>query len=131
MCPVTSKWLSVVGPHLKTKRQMVHVLPGHAVHVPEVNVVRRVQLIEASPIVPSLGSLLPEAMLYSALRRGCMGTGRVTPPSIWKAYASISMVVPAPVGIRARTYITELVVAFQREVNPGATRTELLDGPAA
>ena len=118
----------LVGPHLKTECQMVHVLPGHAVHVPEMNVVRRVQLVEAAPFAVAfitgrrieLGAQAGLPWEPEGSHRHRYGRHRLRYP--WCS---------GPAGSRTRAYFPELVVAFQRHVHSGATRSELLDGTAA
>ena len=119
-----------VGPQLEAECKMVHVLPGHAVHVPEVNVVRGVQLIEASPFLSSPG-LFTGGRVELGAQAGRHGH-RQGHATVDMESIGLDIHVPGTsFGTRAHAYFPELVVAFQRDVHAGASRSELLNGPAA
>ena len=100
---------------------MVHVLPGHAVHVPEVNVVCRIQLIEASPFAVVL---VTGGGVELGTQTGLHGNrqGHTTVDMEGKGFDIHT--------ISAITDLSELVVAFERGVNASTARSELLDCPA-
>ena len=108
---------------------MVHVLPGLVVHIPEVNVVRGVQLIEASPciIAGSFSRRRVELGAQAGLHGNRQGHATVDMES-----PCLDIQVPGTrFGARALAYFPELVVAFDRNIHAGTSRTELLNGPAA
>ena len=133
------------GPQLEPEGNMLHVLPRHEVHVPEVDVVGGVQLIEPGPCASALRGIRrivqilkrPACVRVFLPGRGIEFGAQTGLHGHRQGHARVEMKgmgrdvhVPAP-GVVPPPDLAELVVPLDRGVHDRAPHRSLLERPAA